>query len=100
MRYLKANCEKAEDRSAKVSKRHTTLPPEVTDNQGSYIAPLCRRSYPCRKWKSASFGCIDSWVIPHPCSCSHGSTETRVTNYKMISNPCVLFGSKCPFLKF
>ncbi|XP_046730735.1 IQ motif and SEC7 domain-containing protein 1 isoform X2 [Silurus meridionalis] len=37
-------------------KRHTSLPPEMTENQGTYITPLCRRSYPCRKWKSASFG--------------------------------------------
>lgn len=39
-----------------LQRRHTSLPPEVTDNQGAFITPLCRRSYPCRKWKSATFG--------------------------------------------
>uniref|UniRef100_A0A8C1CQR7 IQ motif and Sec7 domain ArfGEF 1 n=2 Tax=Cyprinus carpio TaxID=7962 RepID=A0A8C1CQR7_CYPCA len=37
-------------------KRHASLPLDVTDNPGNFIVPLCRRSYPCRKWKSASLG--------------------------------------------
>uniref|UniRef100_A0A673IPW8 IQ motif and SEC7 domain-containing protein 1-like n=1 Tax=Sinocyclocheilus rhinocerous TaxID=307959 RepID=A0A673IPW8_9TELE len=36
--------------------RHASLPLDVTDNPGNFIVPLCRRSYPCRKWKSASLG--------------------------------------------
>ncbi|XP_017306111.1 IQ motif and SEC7 domain-containing protein 1 isoform X7 [Ictalurus punctatus] len=50
--------EKTESEALRVSnvRRHTSLPPEVTDNQGTYITPLGRRSYPCRKWKSASLG--------------------------------------------
>uniref|UniRef100_A0A3P8T9N0 IQ motif and Sec7 domain ArfGEF 1 n=1 Tax=Amphiprion percula TaxID=161767 RepID=A0A3P8T9N0_AMPPE len=37
-------------------KRHTSLPIEVSEIPLNLIAPPCRRSYPCRKWKSASFG--------------------------------------------
>ncbi|XP_016393195.1 IQ motif and SEC7 domain-containing protein 1-like [Sinocyclocheilus rhinocerous] len=37
-------------------RRHASLPLDVTDNPGNFIVPLCRRSYPCRKWKSASLG--------------------------------------------
>ncbi|XP_051531167.1 IQ motif and SEC7 domain-containing protein 1-like isoform X2 [Myxocyprinus asiaticus] len=37
-------------------KRHTSLPLDITDNPGNFIVPLCRRSYPCHKWKSASLG--------------------------------------------
>ncbi|CAN9512180.1 unnamed protein product [Ophioblennius macclurei] len=37
-------------------KRYTSLPIEVSEIPLNLIAPPCRRSYPCRKWKSASFG--------------------------------------------
>ncbi|XP_067359864.1 IQ motif and SEC7 domain-containing protein 1 isoform X1 [Channa argus] len=37
-------------------KRHTSLPVEVSEIPLNLIAPPCRRGYPCRKWKSASFG--------------------------------------------
>ncbi|KAM7402731.1 hypothetical protein PAMP_017945 [Pampus punctatissimus] len=37
--------------------RHASLPVEVSEIPLNLIAPPCRRSYPCRKWKSASFGC-------------------------------------------
>jgi len=36
-------------------RRHASLPLDVT-YPGNFIVPLCRRSYPCRKWKSASLG--------------------------------------------
>ncbi|TKS71205.1 hypothetical protein D9C73_005345 [Collichthys lucidus] len=38
------------------NKRHASLPVEVSEIPLNLIAPACRRSYPCRKWKSASFG--------------------------------------------
>ncbi|KAM3621213.1 uncharacterized protein V6R79_007984 [Siganus canaliculatus] len=37
-------------------KRLTSLPIEVSEIPLNFIAPPCTRSYPCRKWKSASFG--------------------------------------------
>ncbi|XP_035767672.1 IQ motif and SEC7 domain-containing protein 1 [Neolamprologus brichardi] len=37
-------------------KRHASLPVEVSEIPLNLFAPPCRRSYPCRKWKSASFG--------------------------------------------
>ncbi|XP_050979202.1 IQ motif and SEC7 domain-containing protein 1 isoform X1 [Labeo rohita] len=50
--------EKNESDGLRVSnvRRHASLPLDVTDNPGNFIVPLCRRSYPCRKWKSASLG--------------------------------------------
>ncbi|XP_078024522.1 uncharacterized protein LOC144463620 [Epinephelus lanceolatus] len=36
-------------------KRHASFPVDVSEIPRSLIAPPCR-SYPCRKWKSASFG--------------------------------------------
>ncbi|XP_023693259.2 IQ motif and SEC7 domain-containing protein 1 isoform X2 [Paramormyrops kingsleyae] len=37
-------------------KRHASLPVGVTGCPDDLISPLCGRSYPCRKWRSASFG--------------------------------------------
>lgn len=37
-------------------RRLASLPLEVSDVPLNLIAHPCRRSYPCRKWKSASFG--------------------------------------------
>uniref|UniRef100_A0A8B9HB23 IQ motif and Sec7 domain ArfGEF 1b n=1 Tax=Astyanax mexicanus TaxID=7994 RepID=A0A8B9HB23_ASTMX len=53
-----AGQEKIEGESLRVTnvRWHASLPPEVTDNQANFIIPPSRRSYPCRKWKSASFG--------------------------------------------
>ncbi|XP_051531171.1 IQ motif and SEC7 domain-containing protein 1-like isoform X6 [Myxocyprinus asiaticus] len=50
--------EKKESEGLRVSnvRRHTSLPLDITDNPGNFIVPLCRRSYPCHKWKSASLG--------------------------------------------
>ncbi|XP_055040846.1 IQ motif and SEC7 domain-containing protein 1 isoform X1 [Misgurnus anguillicaudatus] len=50
--------EKNESEGLRISnvRRHASLPLDVTDNPGNFIVPLCRRSYPCRKWKSASLG--------------------------------------------
>uniref|UniRef100_A0A8D3CKS2 IQ motif and Sec7 domain ArfGEF 1b n=2 Tax=Scophthalmus maximus TaxID=52904 RepID=A0A8D3CKS2_SCOMX len=42
--------------NAMQEKRHASLPIEVSEIPLNLIAPPCRRSYPCRKWKSASFG--------------------------------------------
>uniref|UniRef100_A0AAQ4NMW5 IQ motif and Sec7 domain ArfGEF 1b n=1 Tax=Gasterosteus aculeatus aculeatus TaxID=481459 RepID=A0AAQ4NMW5_GASAC len=42
--------------NAAQEKRHASLPVEVSETPLNLIAPPCRRSYPCRKWKSASFG--------------------------------------------
>ncbi|XP_077948618.1 IQ motif and SEC7 domain-containing protein 1 isoform X3 [Gasterosteus aculeatus] len=48
--------EKAESGSSRSVRRHASLPVEVSETPLNLIAPPCRRSYPCRKWKSASFG--------------------------------------------
>ncbi|XP_042354029.1 IQ motif and SEC7 domain-containing protein 1 isoform X2 [Plectropomus leopardus] len=40
----------------RTGRRHASLPVEVSEIPLNLIAPPCRRSYPCRKWKSASFG--------------------------------------------
>lgn len=37
-------------------RRHASLPLEAIENPGSLISPVCRRPFPCRQWKSASFG--------------------------------------------
>uniref|UniRef100_A0A8C9S3F3 IQ motif and Sec7 domain ArfGEF 1 n=1 Tax=Scleropages formosus TaxID=113540 RepID=A0A8C9S3F3_SCLFO len=36
--------------------RHASLPIDVTENHSAILSSMCRRNYPCRKWKSASFG--------------------------------------------
>ncbi|KAG7478092.1 hypothetical protein MATL_G00076760 [Megalops atlanticus] len=48
--------EKSECESSRSVRRHASLPIEVTESPGNLITPLCRRTYPCRQWKSASFG--------------------------------------------
>ncbi|XP_039652956.1 IQ motif and SEC7 domain-containing protein 1 isoform X1 [Perca fluviatilis] len=48
--------EKSESESSRSVRRHASLPVEVSEIPLNLIAPPCRRSYPCRKWKSASFG--------------------------------------------
>ncbi|XP_035517576.1 uncharacterized protein LOC118328079 [Morone saxatilis] len=48
--------EKSESESSRGVRRHASLPVEVSEIPLNLIAPPCRRSYPCRKWKSASFG--------------------------------------------
>uniref|UniRef100_UPI003AAAADDF IQ motif and Sec7 domain ArfGEF 1a isoform X3 n=1 Tax=Centroberyx gerrardi TaxID=166262 RepID=UPI003AAAADDF len=50
--------EKSECDSSRMtnSRRHASLPIEVTENPGSLVSAGCRRVFPCRKWKSASFG--------------------------------------------
>ncbi|TNN79728.1 hypothetical protein EYF80_010102 [Liparis tanakae] len=45
-----------EDLTLEQQRRHTSLPVEVSEIPLNLIDPACRRSYPCRKWKSASFG--------------------------------------------
>ncbi|XP_036447155.1 uncharacterized protein LOC118822302 [Colossoma macropomum] len=42
--------------SSKIVRRHASLPLEASENSGNLISPLCRRTFPCRQWKSASFG--------------------------------------------
>nr|XP_046199216.1 IQ motif and SEC7 domain-containing protein 1-like isoform X2 [Oncorhynchus gorbuscha] len=37
-------------------KRHASLPIDVTENPASLVSAGCMRGFPCRKWKSASFG--------------------------------------------
>ncbi|XP_034387871.1 IQ motif and SEC7 domain-containing protein 1 isoform X3 [Cyclopterus lumpus] len=48
--------EKSESECSRSVRQHTSLPIEVAAIPLNLIAPTCGRSYPCRKWKSASFG--------------------------------------------
>ncbi|MBN3325359.1 IQEC1 protein, partial [Atractosteus spatula] len=52
--------EKSECESSRSVRRYASLPIEVTENPGKLATALCRRSYPCHKWKSASFGSINT----------------------------------------
>ncbi|XP_071780688.1 IQ motif and Sec7 domain ArfGEF 1a isoform X4 [Centroberyx gerrardi] len=52
--------EKSECDSSRMVRRHASLPIEVTENPGSLVSAGCRRVFPCRKWKSASFGSVDT----------------------------------------
>ncbi|KAL6483155.1 hypothetical protein MHYP_G00080270 [Metynnis hypsauchen] len=54
--------EKSDYGSSKIVRRHASLPLEASENSGSLISPLCRRTFPCRQWKSASFGYC-SWIF-------------------------------------
>ncbi|KAK7907409.1 hypothetical protein WMY93_016021 [Mugilogobius chulae] len=42
--------------SAMGDMHHSSLPLELSEMPLKLMAPPCRRGYPCRKWKSASFG--------------------------------------------
>ncbi|XP_076863766.1 LOW QUALITY PROTEIN: IQ motif and SEC7 domain-containing protein 1 [Brachyhypopomus gauderio] len=68
--------EKMESEALRISnvRRHASLPPEVTDNQVTFIAPPSRRSYPCRKWKSASFGVEGEAAGSEASVCLEGSS--------------------------
>ncbi|XP_056129669.1 uncharacterized protein LOC130107212 [Lampris incognitus] len=48
--------EKCESEGSRGIRRHASLPVEVSESPVNLIAPPCRRGYPCRKWKSSSFG--------------------------------------------
>ncbi|XP_046897145.1 IQ motif and SEC7 domain-containing protein 1-like isoform X2 [Hypomesus transpacificus] len=37
-------------------RRHASLPVDVTEPRGALVSAGCQRGFPCRKWKSASFG--------------------------------------------
>uniref|UniRef100_A0A8C1UCY0 IQ motif and Sec7 domain ArfGEF 1 n=1 Tax=Cyprinus carpio TaxID=7962 RepID=A0A8C1UCY0_CYPCA len=42
--------------STRIVRRHASLPVEMTDSPSSLRSAVCRRTVPCRQWKSASFG--------------------------------------------
>ncbi|CAL8367630.1 unnamed protein product [Lota lota] len=48
--------EKSECDVSKMVRRHASLPGEVMENPGNMVSAGSRRGFPCRKWKSASFG--------------------------------------------
>ncbi|XP_038863419.1 uncharacterized protein LOC120058751 [Salvelinus namaycush] len=48
--------EKSECDISRMVRRHASLPIDVTENPASLVSAGCRRGFPCRKWKSASFG--------------------------------------------
>ncbi|XP_076874894.1 IQ motif and Sec7 domain ArfGEF 1a isoform X8 [Brachyhypopomus gauderio] len=43
---------------SRIVRRHASLPLEATGSPGSFTSPMCRRSIPCRPWKS--FGSVDT----------------------------------------
>lgn len=49
--------EKSDGDATRIVRRHASLPLEVTENPGRLPSSVgCRRTTPCREWKSASFG--------------------------------------------
>ena len=46
-------------------RRHASLPGEVMDNPGNMVSASSRRGFPCRKWKSASFGYGTTLLLSH-----------------------------------
>ncbi|XP_046897151.1 uncharacterized protein LOC124481268 isoform X8 [Hypomesus transpacificus] len=52
--------EKSECESSRMVRRHASLPVDVTEPRGALVSAGCQRGFPCRKWKSASFGSVDT----------------------------------------
>ncbi|XP_076132844.1 uncharacterized protein LOC143114890 isoform X1 [Alosa pseudoharengus] len=57
-----ATQEKLQCENTKMVRRHASLPLEAIESPGSLISPVCRRPFPCRQWKSASFGSQTPWI--------------------------------------
>ncbi|XP_037397512.1 IQ motif and SEC7 domain-containing protein 1-like isoform X1 [Pygocentrus nattereri] len=78
--------EKSDYGSSKMVRRHASLPLEASENSGSLISPLCRKRFPCRQWKSASFGVEGEVQSSEPTpSLDHGTGYGPLTHSSSIS---------------
>ncbi|XP_072512442.1 IQ motif and Sec7 domain ArfGEF 1a isoform X2 [Salminus brasiliensis] len=64
-------------------KRHASLPLDASEN--SLISPMCRRTFPCRQWKSASFGVEGEVQSSEPAPLDRGTGYGPLTHSSSIS---------------
>ncbi|XP_072512450.1 IQ motif and Sec7 domain ArfGEF 1a isoform X9 [Salminus brasiliensis] len=78
-----ATHEKSEYVSSKIVRRHASLPLDASEN--SLISPMCRRTFPCRQWKSASFGVEGEVQSSEPAPLDRGTGYGPLTHSSSIS---------------